>query len=248
MAPRHFIALGLVALLWFAPSAAWGADLDVSPVRLHLSASRRSSSLTVVNRGSERLRYQLTASAWQQAPDGEMVLVPTQDLVFFPSLIDLAPGEARRIRVAAPATVASIEATYRILLTALPDGTAPVAGTVAVLTNFSVPVFVQPRAPSPQPVAELRMDGGRFVLSVANSGNSYFVTRTISVVGRSRSGAVLFERELPGWYVLAHGERLYEVPLSADECAALADVTATITTDATSATTSIGSDVIRCGE
>jgi fimbrial chaperone protein len=231
-------------LLW--PSTSWGADLDVSPVRLHLSESHRSTVLSMRNRGSETVRYQISAEAWQQSESGEMVMTPTRDLVFFPSILEIAPGETRRIRVATTSGATGIERSYRLRAEPLPDGTSAQAGAVRVLTRFSIPVFVQPRVLEPEAAASVRVEGGRVIVSVTNPGNSYFVSHAVQVEGRSSSGATLVEEELPGWYVLAHGERVYEVPLTPAACAALSNVIVTLTTEDATTRASVSVDAAHC--
>lgn len=229
MSRTHTIALGLLAAAAIhAPRAAWGADLVVDPVRVHVPAAERSASMTLTNESHERMRYEVTVQAWRQGPDGSMILTPTEDIVFFPSLLEIAPGQTRRIRVAARGGAGTVETTYRMLVTPLPEAAAP--GQVRVLTRLSIPVFVQPPAPTPRPAATVRLDHGRAIVSVANPGNSYFVPRTVRVRGRSRLGAPLFERDLPGWYVLAHSERVYELPLPDALCRELGSLQVIVST------------------
>ncbi len=246
MSRSNLAAAALVAFVLLVPSRSWGADLDVSPVRLHLSAARRSAVLSLRNRGAEAVRYQITAEAWGQSPSGEMVLTPTSDLVFFPSLLEIAPGATRRIRIAVTAASGGAERSYRIRIEPLPDGGASRPGAIRVLTRFSVPLFVQPPTIAPEPTASVRIDRGHMRITVGNRGTSYFVSQRVHVVGRSRTGATVVEEELPGWYVLAGGERVYEVPLPHDTCTSLAEVAVMLTTEGGSTSASSPVDTERC--
>ena len=77
------------------------------------SRSRRSSSSCPARRaprssrsgtaGGTPMRYQVRAFAWAQGTDGAMDLTPARDLVVFPPLLELAPGESRNLRVGADA-------------------------------------------------------------------------------------------------------------------------------------------------
>ena len=54
---------------------------------------------------------QVSAFSWDQDIHGGIVLSPTRDVVFFPMMLTLAPGEQRRIRVGS--TVPAVEISAR---------------------------------------------------------------------------------------------------------------------------------------
>lgn len=220
----------LAALVVSHVSAAWGAVVAVNPVRIHLSASRKSELLQLKNTGKELARFQITANVWQEGSDGQMTLVPSRDIVFFPSLLEIKPGETRRIRVASSVAPGAAERSYRLIVQELPNS-AETPGTVQVLTRLSIPVFVQPAAPKPRAAVNARVDAGKLLVSVENVGNAYFRTAHVRVVGRSKSGAAVFEETLAGWYVLSGGRRVYTLELPKDRCAEIATVNVTATTD-----------------
>jgi fimbrial chaperone protein len=57
------------------------------------------------------------------------------------------------------------------------------------------------------------------------------MAKTIRATARAADGRVLVDSTLPGWYVLANGERRYEVPLSPGTCAALASLSGNAVTE-----------------
>jgi len=170
---RSSVALAVLTLGLAAPlQDAHASGLEVNPVRVFLGASKRSVTMELRNQGSEALRYQVTVQQWQQSTDGEMILAPTRDVVAFPSLVELKPGDTRKIKVAKAVTPGATEKTYRVFLEPLPTEANPAPGTVRMLTRINIPVFVQPAAPLPRPEVRLRLELGRIVVSVVNSGNS----------------------------------------------------------------------------
>jgi P pilus assembly chaperone PapD len=90
----------LIALLVASnASLAWGSVVAVNPVRVLLSSSKHSEQLKLTNNGAKPARFQVTAHAWHETPDGRMELVQTNDLLFFPSLLEIGAGQSRRVRI-----------------------------------------------------------------------------------------------------------------------------------------------------
>jgi fimbrial chaperone protein len=209
--------LGIV--LFLRADGAWAASFEVSPIRLSISPASPSALLTVRNQSSEPQRFQVTAFAWKQGPGGEMVLDPTSDIVVFPTLFSLTPGDVRHLRVGSTAPIGAVERTYRIVVEELPPPTAPGVNGVRVLTRMNVPLFQSPTGSAPTPgIDGLAVQGGDVVFSVRNRGSAFFFARHVRVNGVSREGKVLFSHELSGWYVLAGGLRNYTHALPAEAC------------------------------
>src|SRR5206468_4339846 len=136
------LALGLLLCLAARASA---TSFTVTPIQVVLATSTSSTLLTVANQSADTLRLEVSAFAWDQAPDGEMQLTATEDVLFFPSLLTLGPGERRNVRVGAATAAAASEKTYRIFVEELPPpeggSTAPKKSGVRILTRMGIPVF-----------------------------------------------------------------------------------------------------------
>jgi fimbrial chaperone protein len=153
-----------------------------------------------------------------------MKLRPTSDIVFFPTLLTLAPKESRNVRVGAATAFEAVEKSYRIFVEELPPQ-APQAGqsAVRVLTKMGVPIFLQPtRMQAQAGVRDLMVKDGVFTFNVRNTGNVHFVPDAVRVLGVNRAGEVMLDKQLDGWYILAGGVRAYAVTLPAPDCSALA--------------------------
>jgi P pilus assembly chaperone PapD len=83
---------------------AGAATFTVEPTRIALSGRTNSVLLTLRNESTETLRFELSVFRWAQSPSGEVQLEPTEDVVFFPSLLTVGPGESRRVRVGSTAS------------------------------------------------------------------------------------------------------------------------------------------------
>jgi fimbrial chaperone protein len=213
--------LGLV--LCQAESASASA-FNVNPVQVFLSTSASSALLTITNESQDTLRFQITVFAWNQDEKGQMQLSATNDIVFFPTLLSLAPKEQKKVRVGATAPVGPIEKSYRIFFEELPplDKTnegSPRSPQVQVLTKMGIPIFLQPVKPSARgAVEEISVKHGTLSFRVRNTGSAHFTLQGVRVRGMGEGAQPLFERQAEGWYVLAAGSRVYELPMPMEEC------------------------------
>lgn len=226
MSARLSILLfGLVALLTMTARGAWASTFDVYPVRVELSQKRgKSALLTVSNRGKEPLRLQASAFAWSQSEAGEVELAETTDIVFFPSMLTIAPGASRKIRVGTNAPIGAREQTYRLIVEELPTASSAPSNGIRILTRMSIPIFLQPDAPrSIAHIESVGSKGKELAVTIGNRGNASFILRHITVTARDASGSIVFERELPGWYLLAASKREFRFPIPEDACKRIAN-------------------------
>jgi fimbrial chaperone protein len=240
--------LGVLALLCaafssFALERAHASGFEVSPITLTLSANAKSAMLTVTNQSAEPLRFHVTAAAWDQRPDGEMVLTPTTDIMFFPAMLTLNPQEARNLRVGVNVKPGATEKAYRVFVQELPrlvTADNKEASAVGILTKMGVPVFVQPEAPKTAPtLAGLALRENKLTFAVGNTGTEHFRSETITI--RAKDGAKeLFVKELDGWYVLAGRSTSYGVALPPEVCTGLKAVEVVLTSDKGKAAATLG--------
>lgn len=206
--------LALVLLLGLAPHAG-ASDFQASPVRLYLDDALRSEVINLVNRGAKPVRLQITTHLWKEPAVGELQLEPTSALVVFPSLLTLAPGERRTIRVGTLEAPVDREASYRILIEELPSQTSEAGADqgIAIRTRLSIPVFSAPRTARSKPGMEApRLEGRTLVLAIVNAGQRHVRIGELLVTLEPARGAAVATR-LPGWYVLAGGRREYRMAL-----------------------------------
>lgn len=211
--------LAVVGLLHPGETAA--ATYTVNPTRVYLNARAASALVTLKNESIEPLRMQVKVQGWAQGLDGEMQLSATEDLIVFPALLTLKPGEERKIRVATTVPFGAVEKTYRIYVEELPPTTEEKAegASVKILTRMGVPVFLQPARPQAAALLrEVSLSNGRLTFQLVNSGNSHYLPTSVTVRGFAASGAAVSDWPVNAWYVLAGGARAFSVALDTPGC------------------------------
>ena len=131
----------LLSLQLAQPRMAHSGTFQVNPIRITLSRQSSSSLLSVRNDSTEKIRFQIGVFAWDQNPKGEMVLNPTEDLIFYPTLLALEPGDERRIRIGTNDPIVASEKSYRIFVEELRKIIKPDIPIEEVDAHISEPVF-----------------------------------------------------------------------------------------------------------
>lgn len=229
--------LTLLAPLLRDEATARAATFTVSTVQLFLSAQAKSEILAVRNASEAPIRFQATVFAWDQGPQGEMGLTATRDIVLFPTLFSLKPGEERNLRVGMATPPAAREKTYRLFIEELPSqaGESAPPGQVTIRTRLGIPIFIRPpKEVSDGRVEQVAVRDGRLTFAVRNAGTVHFLVQAVRVTGLDGSGETVLETKLEGWYVLAGGTRLFDLELPAETCPRLKTVAISAETSKTS--------------
>jgi fimbrial chaperone protein len=229
---RHLLVAG-VALLGAAPAR---AALRFEPVYIYLRAGEPATLLKLTNDSDAQSRYQVGIFSWTQSASGEIQLKPTRDVVFFPTVFSLAPGEQRGIRIGTTLPFEGPEKTFRILIEELPQerpGSAA-AGTIQfnVRSRISLPIFVEP----PKPIATARIEraqvtAGALNATLRSTGNAHVHLQGVQAVALDGSGAVVHEHKWGGAYLLPGGEWQLSESLPADRCRAVRWMRVDVQTD-----------------
>jgi fimbrial chaperone protein len=212
----------------------YSANFAVDPVVASLSPHAPSALLEMGNTGAASLRFELSGFIWSQGPEGQIVLTPTDDMIFFPQLFALNAGEKRKVRIGSVAPAEDTEKSYRLMVAQMPSlaSARPAGSGVELLTHLSIPVFVEP--------AVIRKEGnltavtatGRMIsFQVVNTGNVHLVVEKATITGLNAAGTPAFTRQAKDWYVLAGKSSNYSLQLTADECAKAQTIEVAVSTE-----------------
>jgi fimbrial chaperone protein len=249
---RVAVLLGTTgAVMAGAASPARASSFTVNPIKIVLSEKERSSLLTVQNQSAEPLRFQVSVNGWSQSPSGEMMLSGTKDIVVYPSILTLAPGEQRKLRIGSTTPITGTEKSYRIFVEELPPlqtAKKPTSSEVKVLTKMGVPVFLEPAGATTQAAVEnLSLSKGHLAFDVKNAGNVHFIASKIAVRALGAGGEAVHSAEVQGWYVLAGTVRHFDVEIPRAACERASAVSVDVPLEKGAATARIGTRREGCG-
>lgn len=198
----------------------WAGQFEVSPIRVALTPAAKSDLLEVTNKGPEDARFQVKTFTWREPPEGEMQLAETKDLVVFPTVFTLKPGQSRKLRIAAAVPFGPAEGSYRVIVEELPAPKTPAsASAVTMLMRMSVPVFLRTPAQQAVPaIADVGAKEGTLVFVLKNGGTRHFIPKALRVVAL-RGAERVAPLDVAGWYVLPGGSRKHTVTLTPELCA-----------------------------
>jgi len=167
----------------------------------------------------------MKAMEWTQDSEGKDVYADSNDIVYFPRIIRFEKEGERIIRAGTRSPGTAKEKTYRLFIEEIPGPRKADGVGVAIALRIGVPIFVKPlKEEQKGEIGPVAMSKGVVSVPVKNTGNVHFVVQSVALKGKSRSGEVVFSRELSGWYLLAGASRRYETSVPAEVCGNLASV------------------------
>lgn len=226
------------ALLAFGPATA--GEFSVNPIRLELGAAVRSGVIVVKNEGKEKLGFQLAAMEWTQDAEGKDQYADSADLIFFPKIMTVEPGQEGLIRVGAKKPVTPTEKTYRLFIEELPGpAKSPEKSgvNVNVLIRFGAPVFVNPlKAQDGLEIEGLSLAKAAAGFSAKNTGNRHQVVQGIHLKGKDAGGKEIYALTIADRYLLAGTNKPYSTVINVEQCLRMAALEVEVKTDKASAT------------
>ncbi len=226
---RNLGALRTLALasLLAAPAAGRSSGITVSPMELELGAGAQSTAVTLRNDSPAPITFQVRGAAWRQDDEGLDHYEPAAELVFFPRLLTIAPGQQAVVRVGTRQASTAVEKSFRLFLEqqAPPPGSAegapaPAGGAqVRFLLSIGLPLFVRPL----QPTAGLAMEAlsaanGKAHGRIRNTGNSHLRIDAIQMRWEDVQGGAMGAQRWEGRYLLAGTRHAFALPLPASAC------------------------------
>lgn len=204
----------MLALLACCAAGVHGANLQISPVTLTLRAAQSAAGINLQNLGDQPMYGQVRVFAWDQR-DGEEVLLPTQELVASPPIVEIAANSRQAIRlVRAQAGPVAQEKTYRVLIDEVSRDDELGRSGVDIRLRYSVPVFVLPAGAQDREMLDWHVfrERGEWMLRIKNSGNGHAQIGAMTFTNQAGKEFVI-SKGLFG-YVLAARMRVWRLPVA----------------------------------
>ncbi len=154
----------------------------VKPVRIELSTQQLRITMQIQNLEDQPTIVQAHIVAWN-AEGAKEILSDSDDILLNPPIFTIAGGHTQYLRLGLrhppPDTK---EGTYRLILEEVPPPFKPGFSGLRTVLRMSVPIFIKPRAPTPQLAWTLqRTSDQELRLSVENRGNAHVQVRKFSL-------------------------------------------------------------------
>lgn len=225
------------ALMVLAVVPSWGGEFAVNPIRLDLGPAAKSGAITVRNDGKAKLSFQMQGMEWTQDSAGKDQYADSRDLIFFPRIMTIEPGQEGLIRVGVRAPLVAAEKAYRLFIEELPGppDTAPSqvsSAQINVLIRFGAPVFVAPVKPEDSAeIGTIDLAKGVLTFAVKNTGNRHHIIQGIQLTGVDALGKEIYSVTLSDRYLLAGVSKSFSTVVPQEQCIKLNGLNVALKTD-----------------
>lgn len=200
---KYIICIFVICLL---PADGFPVNFSINPIRIFFDDGKKTDILTIKNESQDRVALQVNAFTWTQDDKEDNVYTPTEDILFFPKLLEINPAEEKIIRIGTRISRDETEKTYRLFIEEIPDNGQTETTAVKIIMRVGVPIFISPLKTTASGVIEkTQMKDGILRMDVRNEGNIHFVIKSMKVEGKDESGKEVFYTEKAGGY-LHHGK------------------------------------------
>lgn len=247
---RSKILLFTLILAVFLPGSLLAANFTLSPVRLFFQPNQKTDIINIKNNSNEDIKLQVSSFAWSQDENTKDVISKTKDLIAFPKLLSIPPGETRLLRIGNRTNASNKEKLYRIYIEELPGSQKSTNNQTSIrtLTKAGIPVFIRPHTEKTDGnISKISLDKGTLNVSFSNNGNVHFMIRSVRVKGMDKEKNTIIEREMAGWYLHPENSKIYNLTIPKEECIKLNSIETEITTDSFTASEHLNVIASMCG-
>jgi fimbrial chaperone protein len=223
MRTNHIMKLALW-LLALGSACSMAASFEVNPVRMDLSQTARTSSLTIRNTSADPVVIQASVVTWTQA-EGKDVYAATKEILVTPPIITIPPGKEQILRAGLrrnpdPRT----ELAYRIYLQEAPPPPQPGFQGLQVALRIGLPLFVQPTQGPAQAALVwnlTRGSDGALRLELRNDGNAHIQVSEVQLMPKGTDEVIGTQSSLT--YLLPKQSHAWDFKIASDNAQKVRD-------------------------
>lgn len=234
--------LWILVFLFFSSTSVvvCAANFGVGPMQIELGLASKTGLIKVSNNDTNPLQLQVRLFSWASSATGESVYEESEDLVFFPQLLNIQPNDNHLIRVGIKTPSIEKEKSYILFIEEIPSSLKkssqdmqsadkPSQGMqIAVAVRFGIPVFVRPqKVQAKAEISGVSLDQGVLSLTVKNTGNVHLAIPQIQFSAQDK-----FSKNIPGRTLLAESERKYQLAIPEAVCNSMDELNILVKTTA----------------
>jgi fimbrial chaperone protein len=225
-----FVVVLLLLILF--PSEGFSINFSINPIRIFFEGGKKTDILRIKNESSKSAALQINAFAWTQDEKGDDVYSPTEDILFYPKLMEIHPEQEKLIRIGNKVSRSDTEKTYRLFIEEIPDNSQPETTSVRILMKVGVPIFIAPiKADASGVIESIELSKGSLRMAVKNEGNTHFIIKSIKVEGKDRAGKEAYSVERAGGYLHYGKSKEFAFEIPDDACQTMKTLNVHIDTD-----------------
>lgn len=233
-----FLQAIIFAFILISPTIAF-ATFSVSPLRVDLTNESNTGSLSVKNHGEKPITIQVSLKEWTQDDEGKDIFIDSPNLLFFPKVATIEPSKKQLIRVGVKGVYAGEkEQTYRLFISKIitPEEREETKAAIMLRTRFGIPIFVKEtdkrsKLKVKAELGKVKYSGSSFKVPVLNTGNEFFMIKSVEITGENKKGDELFKEKIKGWYLLDGRTRVHELEVDKKLCKVATKLKVIVMTD-----------------
>ena len=207
-----FVILSVILLTY---SITYALDFVVKPIRIYVFPQKTTAVFEIQSLTDKKIAVEAEVRKWDQDPEGNDILVPTEDVVVVPPYIELEGRQKQLVRLAYLGNFSRPQEFYRLLLRQVPRKIKPeknpkkVKPYIQILLNLSIPVFVNSKSDinyslnfEPKEKSKEKVS-----LTIKNDGNAFAKIVHVSLFKGEKE---IFSKNMVK-YVLPKKEILFEL-------------------------------------
>ena len=199
-------------------NSAIATSLSIDPVRLSISKNTPVQSIKLTNKNEHDIVLQFERNEWKQDQQANNTLIPTQDFIIAPEIVNIPAGKIQLVRIAYQKNLPkNKEKTYRLIMReVIPENNpnVPYTGSDFAL-KVSMPLFIKPdiklKTQYDWTITDNKKEEKPTILKISNTGTKHILITKLQFLDTQKK--IVFEQEKLFKYILPKSTATFNVDL-----------------------------------